>query len=125
MQPIQQPAEKVQRPPGPGPLRRRLSRIVDLLAISMLFTTPVVLACLWLGLAGQGRAPNPADYADLPHGPWHGTHALDIALQPLVFAFLLSLVSLALHPNRRPALILVASIVVFFAVLFTHGWLID
>ena len=108
-----------------------VSKIVLSLAIGALFLIIPLLSALW-ALAIDSREINlvlPWGVSEGNHGPWRYAYPLrmllDYIFQVPIPSFAFGIVSLAIKPSKLAAIVTCSSVVVLYALFWSHYWLID
>lgn len=117
---------------GAGPtlsVRRQLARWLFVLGAALLACSGTLLVVVWAIAWWQGEIPPNWGELDGNHGPWRYHTGLRTGLEwamalPLV-ATPLFMLSALIKPTRRGVIGFGIAIGAFFALIFSHFWLID
>ena len=108
-----------------------ISKIMLHLAIASLFLIIPLLSTLWALAIDGGEIYRvlPWGVSEGNHGPWRYAYNLRMLLyyvfQVPMPVFVFGIVSLAIKPSRLAAIVTVSSVIAWYALIWSHYWLID
>ena len=109
--------------------RQKVSRWLFVISIALLAYCATALVIAWSMAAHDGWMPKRWGEADGNHGPWRqfylGRTLVKHALIAPLAAFIVAGAGWFARPAWKTVALLSLALITFFAVAFTHFWLID
>jgi hypothetical protein len=115
---------------GGSPVGSYAARVLSTLAAGLLGFVLPLLAVIWTLASALGAVPEgPWGVAQGNHGPWRRILDLralvDLAISLPCYSLLLGRLSFMIKPSREGGYVMVVSVLVFLALVWSHYWLID